>query len=365
MLLDTADWSLAQSGDEVLARLSEELRAHVSPETHAAVLELTTGVQEDVDGALEELRSLRFGLARELDAMGLATAAAGTHPLTVPTETEVSAAPRYQVLEASLRMLARREPTMALHVHVGIPAPEDAVRVLNGLRRNLPLLLALSANSPFLRGSDSGFASARTVVFQAFPRTGPPRCFADYADYVGAIDALVAPAAIPDASFVWWDARLQPALGTVEVRVMDAQAELADVAPLVALIQSLARLELEDEPSRPAPSAEVLAENRFLAARDGMDARLIDAGGRGLVPARDMLEALVGECLPHASALGCAGALERAFQLADRSGADRQRQIAAGSGTLAGVVSTLADRFLTPARDRPSLQPPIVRRWTP
>jgi carboxylate-amine ligase len=262
-------------------------------------------------------------------------------------------------------MLAHREPTMALHVHVGVPAPEDAVRVLNGLRRNLALLLALSANSPFLQGSDSGFASARTVVFQAFPRTGPPRRFSDYADYVGAVDALIASTAIPDPSFVWWDVRLQPTLGTVEVRVMDAQAELEDVAPLVALIQSLARLELEGEPSRATPSAEALAENRFLAARDGMDARLIDAGGRRLVPARDMLEVLVGECLPHAFALGCVGALERVFQLADRGGADRQRQIATHGGTLADVVSTLADRFLAPGMDRPTLDLPIVRRWTP
>ena len=365
MLLDAERLSLAQCGDEVLERLSEELRANTSPETHAAVLELTTGVQPDVDGVLDELRLLRFRLAEELNAMGLAAAAAGTHPLTVPTETEVSAAPRYRVLEASLRMLAHREPTMALHVHVGVPAPEDAVRVLNGLRRHLALLLALSANSPFLQGSDSGFASARTVVFQAFPRTGPPRRFSDYADYVGAVDALIASTAIPDPSFVWWDVRLQPTLGTVEVRVMDAQAELEDVAPLVALIQSLAPHELEGEPSRATPSAEALAENRFLAARDGMDARLIDAGGRRLVPARDMLEVLVGECLPHAFALGCVGALERVFQLADRGGADRQRQIATHGGTLADVVSTLADRFLAPGMDRPTLDLPIVRRWTP
>jgi carboxylate-amine ligase len=365
MLLDAEDWSLVPSGDEVLVRLSEELRAHTSPETHASVLELTTGVQQDVDGVLDELGSLRPRLAQELGAMGLATAAAGTHPLPSRTETEISAEPRYRELEASLRMLAHREPTMALHVHVGVPDPEDAVRVLNGLRRTVPLLLALSANSPFLGGCDSGFASARSVVFHAFPRTGPPRRFARDADYVGAVDALVAPAAIPDPSFVWWDVRLQPALGTVEVRVMDSQAELVDVAPLVALIQSLARLELEGESPQVTPGTEVLAENRFLAARDGMGARLIDAGGRGLVPARDLLETLVGECLPHAVALGCAGALEQALPLADVSGADRQRHVAACPGPLSDVVSTLADRFLAPATDRSTVQPPTVRRWTP
>ena len=213
------------------------------------MIELATGIHPDVDGVMAELAALRTRLAHELAAMGLSVAAAGTHPLTVREETEVSSAARYRALEASLRVLARREPTMALHVHVGVPAPEDAIRLLNGLRRNIPVLLALSANSPFWQGRDSGFASARTLIFQAFPRAGPPRLFADYADYAETIDPLIASGAIPDPSHLWWDVRLQPALGTVEVRVMDAQSQIRDVAPLVALIQALACLELEGEPS--------------------------------------------------------------------------------------------------------------------
>ena len=181
--------------------------------------------------------------------MGLTAAAAGTHPLTVWEETQVSGAGRYRELDDSLRVLARREPTMALHVHVGVPAAEDAIRVLNGLRDRIPVLLALSANSPFWQGRNSGFASTRTLIFQAFPRAGPPRRFSRYGDYMAAVDALIACGAVPDPSFVWWDARLQPALGTVEVRVMDAQSTVGEVAPLVALIQSLARLELEGDPT--------------------------------------------------------------------------------------------------------------------
>ena len=137
--------------------------------------------------------------------MGLSAAVAGHPSADVREETEVSGAARYRMLDESLRVLARREPTMALHVHVGVPAPEDAIRPLNGLRRIAPVLLALSANSPFWQGRDSGFASARTVIFQAFPRTGLPRFFADYGDYVEAVDALIAPGAIPDPSFLWWD----------------------------------------------------------------------------------------------------------------------------------------------------------------
>ena len=348
MLLEPADWSLAQSGDGVLARLSDELSPHTSPETHAAVVELATGIHPDVDGVVAELASLRNRLSRELDAMGLAVAAAGTHPSTVREETEVSGATRYRALDDSLRVLARREPTMALHVHVGVPAPEDAIRLLNGLRRNIPVLLALSANSPFWQGRDSGFASARTVIFQAFPRSGPPRLFADYADYVEAVDALITSGAITDPSFLWWDVRLQPSLGTVEVRVMDAQSRIREVAPLVALIQSLARLELEGETSSVEPSAEVLAENRFLAARDGMDARLIDPAARCLIPVREMLDSLLAKCRPHAFALGCAGALDRVRPLATANGAERQRRFIAHNRRLDELVASLADQFPAP-----------------
>jgi glutamate---cysteine ligase / carboxylate-amine ligase len=350
MLLDPARWSLAQSSDEVLASLSGELLRHTSPETHAAVIELVTGIHPDVEGVVAQLASLRHRLGLNLSAMGLAAAAAGMHPLRSQEESEVSGAARYRALGKSLRALARREPTMALHVHVGVPAPEDAIRLLNGLRRHTPLLLALSANSPFWQGRDGGFASARTVIFQAFPRTGPPRLFASYADYVEAVDALIASAAVPDPSFLWWDVRLQPALGTVEVRVMDAQSSVRDVGALVALIQSLARLELEEGGAPAEPSAEVLGENRFLASRDGMDARLIDPSTLSLVPVRELLEDVLTACRPHAVALGCAQALDRVRALAAANGADRQRAYAAGNGGLDQLVAKLAARFMAPTR---------------
>ena len=255
MLLEPADWSLAQSSDDVLARLSDELSPHTSPETHAAVVELATGIHPDVDGVVAELASLRSRFARELDAMGLTAAVAGTHPLTVREETEVSGAARYR---ASRRLDARTRPARA---DDGPARPRGRARARRcdpGAERvapqRIPVLLALSANSPFWQGRDSGFASARTLIFQAFPRTGLPRFFADYADYVEAVDALIASGAVPDPSFLWWDVRLQPGLGTVEVRVMDAQSTVREVAPLVALVQSLARLELEGDSSPPSPA---------------------------------------------------------------------------------------------------------------
>ena len=348
MLLEPDGWSLSQSSDEVLAALSDELAPHTSPETHAAVVELATGVHREVNGAVAELGALRHRLRDELRGMGLTAAVAGMHPSTVWAETQVSRSPRYRLLDDSMRMLARREPTMALHVHVGVPEPETAVRVLNGLRRHLPILLALSANSPFWQGRDVGFDSVRTVIFQAFPRTGLPRDFESYGDYVRAVDALIASGAIPDPSFLWWDVRLQPRLGTVEVRIMDAQSSLKDIAPLVALIQCLARVEYRASRAGPVPGIEVLSENRFLAARDGMDAQLINVAWGGLTPVREMLEALVTECRPHAAELGCAAPLEHVHDLMPANGAARQRAFATGAAGLEDLVEHLALGFVTP-----------------
>ena len=350
MLLNAGGVTLAQSGDAVLRGLSAALAAHTAPETHASVLELVSSVHTDARAAIAELADLRGRISAELGAVGLSPAAAGTYPLVGPSRIRLSESPRYTEVADSMRSLARREPTLALHVHVGVPDPEDALKVLNRLREAVPLLLALSANSPFCQGEDTGFASTRTVIFQGFPRTGAPRRFRTYRDYVEAVDALVASGAVPEPSFLWWDARLQPALGTVELRVMDAQSTIADTAALIAFVQSLARLGLEDDEPTAICSPEVLAENRFLAARDGIQARLIDPEAHRLVPARALVRTLAERCRPHAAALGCLRELDQLERLVAANGADRQRAEARRVG-LAGLVRTLSNRFTTQRSD--------------
>ena len=344
MLLEATDHSLAESSDEVLGGLTGRLAGHTAPETHAAVLELVSEIHPDVAAAVAELRALRAQLGAELRRVGLDAASAGTYPLAVAAETRISHRPRYREVADTMRALAHREPTLAMHAHVGVPDSEDAIRVLNGLRGVVPLLLALSANSPYSQGRDTGFASIRTMIFQAFPRTGTPRRFDSYEDYIGAVDGLVATGAIPDPSFLWWDVRLQPRLGTVEVRVMDAQSTIEDTAALVALVQSMARMFLEDEETGQEAGPEVLAENRFLAARDGLAARLIDPAGRRLVPVRARLELVLERCHPHAAALGCLAEFNRLEALVAANGADRQRAVADRDG-LRGLVSVLSAQF--------------------
>ena len=245
-----------------------------------------------------------------------------------------------------MRELARREPTFALHVHVGLPSGEAGVAAFNRLRAHVPLLLALSANSPFWQGRDTGLASARTPLFQAFPRVGIPRAFGSYGEYVRAVDLLLDCGAFPDSTYLWWDVRPQPKLGTVEIRIMDAQSTLDATAALVALVQSLVRLEIIEGHADAAlvHAPEVLDENRFLAARDGVEARLVDPVRGQAVAVADVAGELVTACVPHAHELGCSAELDRVAALFDEPGAEHQRRLAERGG-LGSLVENLAADF--------------------
>jgi carboxylate-amine ligase len=367
MLLDPDTWTLAQRADRLLAAVGDDLAGSCSAETHEAALELTTAPHDTVGAAIAELGHLRQRLARDAQAIGLATAAAGMHPAEMAEDPRVSPAGRYQLVQDTMRGIARREPTFALHVHIGVADPESAIRLLNRLRAHLPLLLALSASSPLWRGRATGLASNRTILFQAFPRTGLPRRFEDYADWVSTVDLLLRCGAIPEPTFLWWDARPQPRFGTVEVRIMDAQPRLEATAALCALIQALARLELQEgyAPPELVHAQEALAENRFLAARDGVAAELIDPVRARRVPVADLLADTLTATTPHATALGAAHELAAIPALVAAPEAHRQQAHAAAGG-IPALVSALARRFHpTAGRSATSLgRPPRTRQPT-
>ena len=346
MLLDEVSWALAHRIDSVLPRLTGR-DSSFTAETHGSALEIQTGVHATIAGATEELGALRRELAETLAPLSMRAASAGTHPFAVWQEIVVSAGERYQFVYGSMRELARREPTFGLHVHVGVPDPEAAIHAANRLRTHIPLLLALSVNSPFWQGRDTGLASARTPLFQAFPRVGIPRAFEDYADYAESVDVLIRSGAVPEPTFLWWDVRPQPRFGTVEVRIMDAQTKLGETAAIAALVQCIVRAEIEGgtHHERWMPQ-EVLSENRFLAARDGMDAELIEPELERRVPARELLADLVTICRPHAQDLGCEAELDRVPELGARTGAQRQIDLARSLESLPRVVGFLANDFL-------------------
>jgi carboxylate-amine ligase len=359
MLLNPHDWSLAQQMDRVLPALSEDLARHVTPETHRSALEMSTGVHQTPASLGAELLALRRKLDGELMPLGLRCASAATHPFTVWHETVISSGPRYDMVYGSMRELARREPTFALHVHVGVPDPDTGIELVNRMRAHLPLLLALSVNSPFWQGRDTGLGSARTPLFQAFPRVGIPRAFDDYEDWVQAVDLLIRCDAFPDPTFLWWDVRPQPRFGTVEVRILDAQTTVAETMALVALIQCIAHLEVtEGYASAPlVNTTEVLIENRFIAARDGMRGALIDPVAEGRIPATEVLGSLMEACEPHAQDLGCQAELEPIAWMAQATGAQRQLNIARRGGRLRGLVAHLAESFCEPGFAGPDVVP--------
>jgi carboxylate-amine ligase len=349
MLLDPSDWAVANRIDAVLEALPPGVASHATAETHACVIELRTDPHPTVAGAADELARLRRSLDESLhERLGLRAAAAGTHPLATRSEVAVSSGRRYQEIDATMRALARREPTMAQHVHVAVPGEAAAVRALDGLRRDLPVLLALSANSPYWRGMDSGFASIRTPIFSMFPRVGIPRHFGTYDAYIRTVEPMLRSEAIPEPGFLWWDARPRPQLGTVEVRIMDAQSRVPDAAALAALVHCLVRHHA-DTPQPNAAAAELLAENRFLAARDGMHANLIDDRTSQRRPVGDLFAELLKHCRPIADGLDCAAELAGAAALAADPGYARQRTQAARNG-LAELPRSLADEFTTANR---------------
>jgi carboxylate-amine ligase len=344
MLLTPGSWGLAQAADELLPRLPADARSRVCPETHAAALEIGTGVHASVEGTTTELRELRAAVRETAQGADLAVGSAATHPFAVWRDTALGRGDRQAEVYGSMRELARREPTYALHVHVGMPDADAAVQVFNRMRVHLPLLLALSANSPFWQGRDTGLASARTPLFQAFPRVGIPRRFGSYEDWVGVVDTLVRCEAFPDSSYLWWDVRMVPRYGTIEVRIMDAQIDLESTATLVALVQCLARMELHEAWAEEASHApqEVWEENRFVAARDGVDAKLIVATEAVRVPVVHRVAELLPRLRLHAQDLGCVAELEGVEALMRDNGAKRQLRLARTEHRLPGLVEALA-----------------------
>jgi carboxylate-amine ligase len=263
-------------------------------------------------------------------AAGATLMAAGLHPAARWGDVRMTDKPRYRELDETMRTLIQRTPECALHVHVGAPDAEAAIKMLNGLRPYLPLLQGLSANSPYWFGSDSGLASARFSLVRSYPRRGVPRFFNDWAEYAETVQATGAAGEFDDYTFIWWDVRAHPRHGTVEIREMDVQSSLEDAAALAALVQALAKQALESDQVRDIP-AEAIGESSFRASRDGLDAAILDDGRAR--PLREVARETVASVAGHARELGCEEALAGVERiLTDGNGAVRQRAAAARGG---------------------------------
>jgi carboxylate-amine ligase len=298
---------------------------HVTGEVTDGVLELRTPVCDDAGEAVGVLGALRAELSEVAPLLG-----AGVHPLGAYGDVQLRGGERYELIDRSLRSLMRQTPHCGVHVHVGMPDGETAIRSANGMRGWIPLLQALGANSPYLYGRDSGLASARSVICNSLPRSGMPRAMDGYADYVATVEELRALGEFPDDSYLWWDLRPHPRFGTLEIRALDAQSSLEDLVALVALVHCLAVHEASSPPRR-LPGPEALRELSFRATRDGLDGQLLLNGA--LRPVREVALHAVAIASAYAADLGCWEELMLVHRLLERgNGAARQRANAAEGG---------------------------------
>jgi len=327
---------LVAESEAVLERVPGAAAGRVSTEIFAEQIELKTGVCHGADDVLAELAELRRTIA---DA-GFRLLGAGLHPASTGEPTLVSN-PRYEVVREDFGSLLRTPPC-GLHVHVGIPDPDAAVRLTNAFRRYLPALQALSANSPFQEGADSGHASARTSVVRSYPRFQVPREFRDYEDFCRVADQLIAAAGVDDYTYVWWDVRPHPQLGTVEVRAVDVQMDAVGSTAIAALVQAIAALELAD-PRTPELSREALEESYFQAASHGLDAEIL-LDSTSPAPAREVCRRVLDSVRSYARELGSEAALTEIERiLREGNGADEQRRVYGQAG-MDGLLRHLAKR---------------------
>ena len=335
LLVDPLTLRLTNRASELRERV-DPAAGHVTNDVYEALIELSTPVVRSAPEGRDALATLRDDLCRA----GATLLGAGLHPDAPFGDVEHVPTPRYAAIREAMRGLLERTPTAALHVHVGMPDPETAIVVCNRLRAHLPLLQALAANSPYWHGRDSGFASARSMVFRAFPRAIVPPTFAGWDHYADFVARWEAAGDIADYTYLWWDVRPSPRLGTVEVRAMDAQSRLESATGLAALVHALALACAEGHEEATLPS-EALAESQFRAGRDGLDATVWWRGA--LRPIRSVAADTLALARPYARELDGEEGLEEVERiLRDGGGADRMRAAHAPGG-LDDVLARLVE----------------------
>ena len=333
-ILDPDTLSLVQRYPELkeAAEADEVLCERVAGELIASEIEIRSAKGDTFAEALASQREARTGLVRLAADHGLKLSSTGTHPWSPWWEQRIIETDHYQRLEQDLGYVARRNNTFSLHVHVGIRGADRAIAVCDRLRQVLPELLAISANSPFLDGFDSGLASSRSQIFtKSFPRCGIPEAFGDFATYADHVDLLVRTRSIVEHTQLWWSVRPHHAFGTVELRICDAQTSAEDSTALAGLaVACVAQAALDyDDGVAPEPVPQRLVdENLWRAIRYGLDGRMIDLDRGEEFPAAALPDRLLAWTAPARNALGIEAALP------DQGGAQRQREALEAGGSI-------------------------------
>jgi len=332
---------------EIIAKGKLVLQERVKAEMHQSVVEVGTSVCANIKEAKAELKKLRrhmICLARE---NGLRLASAATHPFADWRVQEVTADDRYKNIVEDMQLVARANLIFGLHVHVGIEDRETAIHMMNHSRYFLPHLLALSTNSPFWLGMETGLKSYRCKVFDKFPRTNMPDYFPSWGEYDNYIKLLIKTNSIDNAKKIWWDIRPHPFFNTIEFRVCDIPMRLDETIALAALIQAtvakLYKLHAANQGFRLYRKS-LLMENKWRAARYGLDGKLIDFGKQMEVPERDLLEEYLAFVDDVVDELGSRQEIEYIREIMKMgTGADRQLQVYRETGDLKAVMDYIIE----------------------
>jgi glutamate---cysteine ligase / carboxylate-amine ligase len=349
-LLDGTTFDLVQHIETMLDAVSgHELEDRINPELMQSVVEIATPVCRTAGDVMRELTKLRGYVTEVAHANGFRVGSAGTHPFSLFERQRITAKDRYRALIDQLQYVARRELIFGMHVHVAIDDPEKAIKVVNGLLPQLGPLLAMSASSPFWRGQATGLASSRQMVFSAFPRSGPPPRFRDYSDFAEVVGQLERSGCIADYTHIWWDIRLHPRLGTIEIRICDAVTRVEDAVAIAAYCQALVKqLSERHDAGEDIPSYHriLTSENKWLAARYGLEAPVMDleAASRNRVPVARLIRRTVADLRPHARDLGSERELDGVLEILGRgSSSDRQLRVYNANRDIVEVARAIAE----------------------
>ncbi len=311
------------------------LKEHVKPEMHQSVVELGTEICPNIQCAREQVVQLRSELATLAARRGLLIASAGTHPFSHWMNQLITAGDRYATILNDMQQIARCNLIFGLHVHVGIPDREEAIQLMNQARYFLPHIYALSVNSPFWLGQNTGFKAYRHNIFERFPRTGIPDPFDSLSEYEDYLKMLVATNCIDNAKKIWWDVRLHPFFDTLEFRICDAQSRVDDTIALTAMIQAvvvkLHKL-LRQNTSFRIYRRRSIEENRWRASRYGLDGKLIDFGRNCEVETRSLIGEILEFIAPEVHELGTEREMAHIESIM-REGTGADRQLAAWEAT--------------------------------
>src|SRR5438270_14043971 len=348
MILDAGTLELVNAIETLLEPATS---GEIKPELMESVLEVSTDPCADTPEAGVQLRALRRQVTETAASKNLAIGSAGTHPFAMWEDQRIVARPRYRDLISALRFVARQELIFGMHVHVGVDDPDKAIHIANGMRVHIPVLLALSANSPFWRADATGLASTRTPIFRAFPRVGIPPTYKDWEDYAKRIEFMVRARVIEDYTYLWHDVRPHPNFGTVEVRVMDSQTHVEHTLGLAARVQAMVKELAEHFEAGKRLSRypfEMLDENKWLAARHGLDGELVDLPRTERVQTKALARRIIDRLRAHSQDLGSEAELAGIEDLLDRgNGASRQIVVFEANHDLREVMGEIIEKTAT------------------